>query len=176
MANQEVLKEEVQPVDIKVREEIIIDESNILGELARHSSKFLYWGSMWAKAARKKRLQRLKVNALQAKLSNEFRKQMSVNNPGLRVTDSMITAYLNDHPENIQEMEELIKTEYMEEVLDVTRDAMKARGLALGELARQNREEQYFGNELKNMEKEYEERLKDKKGKKKLVKETEESK
>jgi hypothetical protein len=54
----------------------------------------------------------------------------------------------------------------MEEVLDVARYGMNARGQALQELARANRAEEMYGNEFKAMREEYEKRVEEKVAKK----------
>jgi hypothetical protein len=81
---------------------------------------------------------------------------MAVDKPTERVTENMIKNYLNGHPD-IQEAEaELIKKEYIEEMLSVAKDAMKERHQALLEIVRRINEEAFYGGEYAAMRKELE--------------------
>ncbi len=158
-------------IETKLQEDLEINEQDILHELARQPSKYYFYGTMWCKASRKSRKQRLRVKELEARLANELRKNLEAKVPGGRVTEKMINDYVNTHPEYLESEGERIQSEYMEDVLGVARDAFKQRALSLQELARQDREEQIYGNEFKAMVTEHEERVKDVGRKKKSVRE-----
>jgi hypothetical protein len=62
--------------------------------------------------------------------------------PGVRVTEKMIEDFMYGHPVYKQQSDELIKTEYAEDMLSVAKDAMKERYGALTELMRNQKDEQ----------------------------------
>jgi len=141
-------------IELEIKEALEIDEADILAELRRHSSKYFYYGVLWARASKQKRRFRLKTRELESRLTNSLRSGTEA-----RITAEMKSEYLNSHPEFLEAEQELIQAEYMEEVLDVARDAMKQRGIALNELARQNRAEEMYGNEFSAMKREYKEQI-----------------
>lgn len=146
-------------LELEIKEALDIDESDILEELRRHSAKYFWWGATWARASKQKRRLRLKTKELESRLANALRVELGGQDTKTRVTEAMKTEYLYSHPEFLEAEQELIQAEYMEEVLDVARDAMKQRGMALQELARQNRAEEMYGNEFSAMKREYKEQL-----------------
>lgn len=152
---------ELNSLDLEIKDALEIDATDILEELRRHSSKFFYYGILWARASRQKRKLRLKLRELEASLTNILRRQMAAEDPKARLTEAIKSEYLYGHPDYLTAEQELIQAEYMEEVLDVARDGMKSRGIALQELARQNREESLYGGEFSAMKKEYAERVDD---------------
>jgi len=141
-------------LELEIKEALDIDEGDILEELRRHSAKYFWWGATWARASKQKRRIRLKTRELESRLTNALRTSTDA-----RITAEMKAEYLNSHPEFLEAEQELIQAEFMEEVLDVARDAMKQRGIALNELARQNREETIYGSEFKAMQTEFGERV-----------------
>uniref|UniRef100_A0A6M3KDE4 Uncharacterized protein n=1 Tax=viral metagenome TaxID=1070528 RepID=A0A6M3KDE4_9ZZZZ len=150
---------EQRSIELEIKEELDIDESDILSELRRHSAKYFYWGTMWARSSKQRRRLRLKLKELEARLANDLRREVTTADPKGRVTEAMKNDYLYSHPNFLAAEQELIQSEYMEEVLDVARDGMKQRGMALNELARQNRTETIYGDEFKAMKNEYNERV-----------------
>lgn len=153
--------EQKRNIELEIKEAMEIDDSDILGELMRHSSKYFYYGVLWAKASKQKRKQRLKLKEAGARLANQLRAQAAEEDPKARVTEAMINNFLYNHPEYLQEESNLIQYEYMEEVLDIARDGMKQRGMALNELAKQARAEDMYGDEFKAMRKEFDGRVED---------------
>jgi hypothetical protein len=145
---------EQNSIELEIKEALEIDEADILAELRRHSAKYFYYGVLWARASKQKRRIRLKTRELESRLTNALRTSTDA-----RITAEMKAEYLNSHPEFLEAEQELIQAEYMEEVLDVARDAMKQRGIALSELARQNRAEEMYGNEFSAMKREYKEQV-----------------
>jgi hypothetical protein len=143
-------------IEEQIREELDINQADIIRELTNQPAKFFYWGALWAAACRAKRKQRLARQVVEAEYTNSFRAQMAVDKPTERVTENMIKNYLNGHPD-IQEAEaELIKKEYIEEMLSVAKDAMKERHQALLEIVRRINEEAFYGGEYAAMRKELE--------------------
>ena len=150
---------EQNAIELEIKEALEIDETDILSELRRHSAKYFYYGVLWTRASKQRRRLRLKLKELEARLANELRRTISEADPKARVTEAMKTDYLYSHPDFLAAEQEMIQIEYMEEVLDVARDGMKQRGMALNELARQNRTENLYGEEFKAMKNEYNERV-----------------
>lgn len=150
-------------LDTTLQEQLQIDEGDIFGELQRQPARFFFWSSQWVKAARSKRKQRLRIKEIEATLANELRRQVAENDAKARVTEAMLNNYLYAHPTFLTEERELIEAEFREEMLEVAKDSFKQRGLALQELARQQRDEKIYGDEFKLMEKEYDTRQEDKK-------------
>lgn len=150
---------EQNAIELEIKEALEIDETDILNELRRHSAKYFYYGVLWARAAKQRRRLRLKLKELEARLANELRRQVTEGDPKARVTEAMKNDYLFNHPDYLAAEAEMIQGEYMEEVLDVARDGMKQRGMALNELSRQHRAEDVYGDEFKAMKTEYQERV-----------------
>lgn len=145
---------------LEIKEAMEIDETNILEELRRHSAKYFYYGVLWARAAKQKRKIHLKVKELEATLTNELRMRVAQSgNPKDKVTAEMKNDYLFGHPDFLSAQQDEIQATYMEEVLDVAKDGMRQRGMALQELAKQNRTEEIYGDEFKAMKTEFNERV-----------------
>jgi hypothetical protein len=140
---------------LEIKEAIEIDGTNILEELRRHSAKYFYYGVLWARAAKNQRKVHTRVKALEATLMKVARTE----NP--KISSEMKTEFLNSSEEYTVAMQEEIQATYMEEVLSVAKDAMRQRGNALQELARQNRTEEWYGDEYKRMKGEFDERVKE---------------
>jgi hypothetical protein len=150
---------EQSPIEVEIKEALDIDETDILAELRRHSAKYFYYGVTWARSAKQRRKLRLRLKELESRLIDALRREMVACDPKFKVTEAIRTDYLHSNAEFLAGEQEMIQAEYMEEVLDVARDAMKQRGMALQELARQNRSEEMYGLEFKAMKNEYQARL-----------------
>lgn len=142
-----------QDLALEIKEALEIDNTNILEELRRHSAKYFYYGVLWARAARNTRKLHMQTKALEAALMKEIR----IANP--KISAEAKAEYLNGNTEYQTALQNEIQASYMEEVLNVARDGMRQRGNALQELARQNRTEEFYGDEFKAMKREYEERV-----------------
>jgi len=140
---------------LEIKEAIEIDPTDIVEELRRHSSKYFYYGTLWARAARHQRKLHVRVKALEADLMKAARAE----NP--KISAEMKVEYLNGNPDYQTALQDEIQAVYMEEVLNVARDAMRQRGTALQELARQTRTEEWYGDEYKRMKEEFDERVKE---------------
>jgi hypothetical protein len=151
-------KEESMPGEgadlaLEIKEAIEIDGTNIVEELRRHSAKYFYYGVLWARAAKQQRKLHIKTKSMEAELMKTAR----VENP--KLSAEMKNEYLYGHPDYLQAQQDEIQGTYMEEVLNVATQALKQRGMALQELARQNRTEEFYGDEFKAMKAEYSERV-----------------
>lgn len=151
-------EEKKKTVEEQIREELEINQGDLIRELTNQPAKFYYWGALWAAASRAKRNQRLMKQEVEARLTKEFRELMAETKPTERVTENMIKMYLNGHPEMIDSEKELVRREYTEDLLAMAKDAMKERHQILLEISRRNLEEQFYGDEYKAMREELEAR------------------
>jgi len=135
-------KEEEKTTEQQIQEDLGINPDDLAKELLDQPSRFFFWSVTWARAARARRRQRLATRELEARLTKEFRELMANTQPGVRVTEKMIDDFMYGHPVYKQQSDELIKTEYAEDMLSVAKDAMKERYGALTELMRNQKEEQ----------------------------------
>jgi len=149
---------EKMEIATEIQDELEIDSTDLNAELVRQSSKYFYWGTCWALAAQKARLKALKTKGVEAKLSKEFRKLMTSEDPKTRVTEKMINEHLSEHPEYLEACNDEIEAEYMADMLAVGKDAFKQRGISLLELVKAQREDQFSANEFKTFKTELEER------------------
>jgi len=145
----------------QISDALQIDETKLEDELLRQPSLFFYWSMAWALSARKRRMQKLATRQIEAELTKGFRMEMAAENPGLRVTEKMINDYLAEHPAYHEAQKELIKAEYMEDMLNVAKDAFKEKFNVLLELYRNQSDVQVnefttvkaFKDEIKEREK-----------------------
>jgi len=135
-------KEEEKTTEQQIQEDLGINQDDLAKELLDQPSRFFFWSVTWARAARARRRQRLATRELEARLTKEFRELMANTQPGVRVTEKMIEDFMYGHPVYKQQSDELIKTEYAEDMLSVAKDAMKERYGALTELMRNQKDEQ----------------------------------
>lgn len=151
-------EEQKKSIDVEVQEELEIDDTKLNEEMIRQPSKFYYWAANWARAARSKRKQRIKVRETESTLSADFRKKMTGDSPGTRVTEKMIEDYLYAHPTYKEELINLVDKEHAEDVFSNVKDAFKERHQVLLELSRTAKDEQLYGDELKAMKQEFDAR------------------
>ncbi len=155
------MTEEKKSIESEILEDLEIDETKLNEELQKQPGKFFYYTSQWARAARSRRRTKLNAAEREAVLAKEYREIIAKETPGQRVTERMLTDYLNNHPEYLKLQEDIIKSEYMEDVLEATRDSMRQRHQVLLELSRAAHEERIYGNDITSvagMRAEFEER------------------
>ena len=162
----EVIKDKT--FEEQIQEDLVIDETSLRQELLDQPSHVFYWGSMWARASRARRKQKLDIEQLEAELSKDFREAMLKSEPGARVTEKMIREFLDGHPKYQKVQLQLIQASYMEDMFSVAKDAFKSKGQSLLELSKSEAEQKFYANEMKAMREEYETResKKTRKGKK----------
>jgi len=154
----EDVKKEKMEVETEIQGELEIDSTDLSAELTRSPSKYFYWGTCFSLAAQKARMQKLRTEETEARLSKEYRKLMADEDPKTRVTEKMINEYLSEHPDYRAAKEEEIQAEYMSDMLNVAKDAFRQRGISLLELVKAQREDQFSLNEFKTFKTELEQR------------------
>lgn len=127
---------ETKAVEVEIQEELAIDETKLEEELVRQSSKSFYWSAMWARAAKARRRQQLKLRELEATLTQQYRAGIAADDPKFRVTERMVEDYLAQNPDYKAEKILTIDKEYAEDMLGVAKDGFRQRGQALIELVR----------------------------------------
>jgi len=152
------MAEEKSTLDDKLLAELVINDADIYGELAQHSVKQHYWGSMWARAVRQRRTAELDLEALEATLSKTFREQMAESEPATRITEKMIKEYVTGHPSYTDESKKVIHLEYLANIFGVAKNAFESRGRMLIELSKQTAEGKFYEREYTNMKNEFERR------------------
>lgn len=158
--------------EIEIQEELAIDETKLEEELVRQPSKFFYWATMWARAAKARRKQQLKLRELEATLTANYRKEVASEDPKLRVTERMVEDYLSTNQDYKVEKGATIEREYAEDMLGVAKDGFRQRGQALIELVRLLKDDgRASRDELEIMRKELEIREGERKLKRKQRKE-----
>jgi hypothetical protein len=130
------MTEQQRTVEVEIQDELGIDETKLEEELVRQSSKYFYWSTMWARAAKARRRQQLKLRELEATITQQYRATVAVDDPKLRVTERMVEDYLSKNPDYKQEKLITIEKEYAEDMLSVAKDGFRQRGQALIELIR----------------------------------------
>lgn len=149
-------KEEVKNVtEERLQEDLAINDEDLATELREQATKFFYWGSLWARALKAERQQKLKVQEAEATLSQEFRRHMLETEPGVRVTERMLNEYVSNHPQYTEEQQQYIKLEYIADLFNIARIAFESRGRMLTELSKRAESNKFFENETKNMENEF---------------------
>jgi hypothetical protein len=148
--------EETKPLETKVGQELEIDETRLEAEIARQPSKFHFYGSLWARASKKVRKEKLRVRALEASLCKSYRSKMLTEDPKLRLTERVLDDYLSEEPSWVEAKRRLIELEYMETMLELAKDGFRQRHQALIELHKTRGEEKYYGNVFENMTREFE--------------------
>jgi hypothetical protein len=146
-----------RPLENKIGQELEIDETKLEAEIAQQPSKFHFYGSLWARASRRVRKEKLRVRALEASLCKAYREKMLVDDPKLRLTERVLDDYLSENTEWKEAKEKLIEFEYVESMLELAKDGFKQRHQALIELHKTRGEEKFYGNVFDNMRKEFEE-------------------
>ena len=169
--SDETTKSEVEK---EIKEELKIDDANVPGELKEHATKFYYYGTMWARALKAERHQRLYVDALEANLAKEFREMMLRDEPGTRITEKMLKEFVANHPKYIEEQKKLIHLEFVADIFNTARMAFESRGRMLLELSKITNETKFYDNEYAAMRKEFELR-EEKKAQKRAKKEVEDA-
>jgi hypothetical protein len=152
------MTEEKTTIENEIREALEINSDDIITELTEQPSQYYYYGCGWAMAARKRRLLKMKLKETEAELGNEFKQKVYREDPKLRVTERMLDDQLSQDSRYQEAFKNLIQAEYTESVFEVAKDAFKERYGALVELSKNNKEEKFYGNEIKIMKDEMERR------------------
>lgn len=159
----------------RLKLDLAINDEDLPNELREQATKFFYWGSLWARALRAERQQKLKVEETEAELSKQFRQFMLESEPGTRITERMLNEYVSNHPQYIEEQGKYVKLEYVADMFNVARIAFESRGRMLIELAKRSDANRFFENEATNLSNEFirrEEKKLEKRAKKKAEKES----
>jgi len=142
----------------KLKDELAINDADLNIELKEQSTRFFYWGTLWAKALRAERQQKLLVEQIEAELSKDFRQKMLETDPALRITEKMLREFINGHPKYQEEQKVLIDKGYYADILSVAKTAFESRGRMLLEMSRQIGENKFYEREFINMKAEFERR------------------
>jgi len=163
---------EQKTVEVEIQDELSIDETKLEEEVVRQPSKSFYWSAMWARAAKARRRQQLRLRELEATLTQQYRAGIAADDPKFRVTERIVEDYLVQHPDYKAEKILTIDKEYAEDMLSVAKDGFRQRGQALIELIRLLKDDgRASRDELEIMRKEMELRETARKEKKKSRKE-----
>lgn len=140
---------------LEIKESLQINDADLPTELKEHSTQMFYYGSMWARALRTERQQKLVVESLEAELSKEFRELMLETEPGTRVTEKMLKEFIAGHPKYVEAQQKLIQAGYIADTFNVAKTAFESRGRMLLELSRQSGDSRFYDNEFKAMREEF---------------------
>jgi hypothetical protein len=156
----ETIQKDVVRKDIEgdLKKELEINDADIATELREQSTKFFFYGTLWARALRAERQQKLIVESLEASLSKEFRELMLRTEPGTRVTEKMLKEYISGAPLYQEAQQKLINAGYSADLFNVAKTAFESRGRMLLELSRQTGENKFYDREFLNMKDEFERR------------------
>jgi hypothetical protein len=157
-----------------ISEALVIHDEDLDRELKEQATKLFYWGSLWARAVKAERTQKLAVEALEAELSQKFRAKMLEENPKERVTEKMLKEYVTGHPTYQSEQSKLVQLGLVSDMFNVAKTAFESRGRMLLELAHRAAENKFYENQYRAMREEFErsqEEVARKRGRKKTVKE-----
>lgn len=149
----EIIKKDIEG-DLK--KELEINDADITTELKEQSTRFFYYGTLWARALRRERQQKLLVESLESEISKEFRDLMLQTDPTTRITEKMLREYTTGHPKYQEAQKNLISAGYSADLFNVAKTAFESRGRMLLELSRQSGESKFLDNEYSNMRKEFE--------------------
>lgn len=155
---------DIDAISEDLRKDLEIDDTNLDGELLKHPSKYFYWGHIFARANRRARKEKLKLKELEAMLAKNFRDNMATEAPGTRVTEKMVTEFMYGHPDYLAQEKAVIDGEYVAEMLEVGKFAMYFRQQSLIELRKMSAEDRQYGDEIKAMRAEFDERVKKERG------------
>lgn len=142
-------------LDLEVKESLQINDADLPTELKEQSVQMFYYGSMWARALRAERQQKLIVESLEADLSKEFRTLMLETEPGTRVTEKMLKEFIAGHPKYVESQQKLIQAGYIADTFNVAKTAFESRGRMLLELSRQSGDSKFYAAEYANMREEF---------------------
>ena len=130
------MNEDIGALEKRILKELEINESKLNGELKNEPLKFFYWGHLWAKAFRAKSGAKLRLDMIQAKLSNEYRQRMREINPRERPLVTMVESYVGEQAEYNSARSDLIHAEYAENVFAVAKEAFQQRHSILVEVSK----------------------------------------
>lgn len=145
-------------LNLDIKESLQINDTDLATELKEQATQMFYYGSMWARALRAERQQKLIVESLEASLSKEFRELMLTTDPGTRVTEKMLKEFIAGHPKYIESQQKLIQAGYIADTFNVAKTAFESRGRMLLELSRQLGDSKFYDAEYTNMKNEFERR------------------
>lgn len=133
-------------VEEEIQEALSINTEDLVTELKEQPSTMFYWGCSWALAARKRRLEKMKLKEVEARLGNEYKIILKREDPKVRVSERMLDDYLAGEPIYQEALKAYLQSEYVESMLEVAKDSFKQRGQMLIELSRSHGDEKYYGN------------------------------
>lgn len=139
-------------VEEEIQEALSINTEDLVTELKEQPSLFFYWACMWSMAARKRRLEKMKLKEVEAKLGREYKEILRAEDPKVRVSERMLDDYLAEKAEYKEALHQYAQNEYTETMLEVAKDGFKQRAQMLNELSRSHSEDRVYGNEFKVME------------------------
>jgi hypothetical protein len=150
------LVKEKRDIDSEIKTALQINDADLLTELKEQSTHLFYYGSMWARAIRAERHQKLVVEGLESELSREFRDVMRQSDPTTSVTVKMLKEFLDGHPTYIEAQQKLVQAGYIADMFNVAKSAFESRGRMLLELARQTGDSRFYNAEYQAMKGEFE--------------------
>jgi len=152
------MPEEKKKVEQEIQEALTINTDDLVEELKEQPSVYFYWACMWALATRKRRMQKIQLKEVEAKLGRRFKEALRAEDPKIRVSERMLDDYLAEQPEYQEALNIYTQGEYTESMLEVARDAFKQRGIMLNELSRSHSDDRVYGKEYEVMKEELERR------------------
>jgi hypothetical protein len=152
------MTEETRTAEKEIQEALTINTDDLAGELKEQPSIYFYWATMWALAARKRRIQKMVLKEVEAKLGRRFKEALRAEDPKVRVSERMLDDYLAEQPEYKETLQLYTQSEYTESMLEMARDSFKQRGIMLTELSRSHSDDKVYGDGFRAMKEEIERR------------------
>ena len=85
---------EKKKAEEEIQDALTINTDTIVEELKEQPSLYFYWSCMWALAARKRRMQKIQLKEVEARLGRGFKEILRADDPKIRVSERMLDDYL----------------------------------------------------------------------------------
>jgi len=141
--------------EAEIKEALAIHDEALDIELKEQATQQFYYGSLWARAMKAERTQRLTVDSVEAELCQEFRIKMANDNPKERITEKMLREYIVNHPKYKEEQLKSIQLGMVADMFNVGKTAFESRGRMLLELSKRNAENKFYDQQYRNMREEF---------------------
>ena len=144
-----------------IKEALIIRDEQMDIELKEQATKQFFYGSLWARAMKAERAQRLAAESLEAGLCKELRIKMLTEAPKERITEKMLKEYITDHPDYKEEQLKLIQLGMVADMFNVAKSAFESRGRMILELSKRTAENKFYEGQYRAMREEFDRKVED---------------
>ncbi len=141
--------------EAEIKEALLIHDEDLDKELKEQATQQFYYGSLWARAMKAERAQRLAAESIEAELCTEFRTKMFSENPKERITEKMLKEYLYGHPDYKEEQLKSIQLGMVADMFNVAKIAFESRGRMLIELSKRTAENKFYEGQYRAMREEF---------------------